>query len=852
MIPIRLKIDGFLSYFEPIELDFNNFDLACISGPNGAGKSSLLDAITWALFGQARRRDDALINNRADSAEVVLDFSYEGAVYRVQRIKKKDRPTQLELYIQTEDHEWKTLTEHSLTETEKRIAETLRMDYETFINASFFLQGKADQFAQQRPADRKRILSNILGLERWEQYRDRAASRRKKMEQQQAVHEGSIQEIDRELGEEEQRKKDLRQKEESLANVSVLLKEKRKSLDALRSLVAMLEEQKKTVKILSDQFQASHKRMTETQEKTRELTNRKNDLEGILTKAEEIEKNYTRWFELSQKLREYEKLAMDFHRLEGEKNKFLLEIAGEKSHLEAELNNFQVREKQINALQAALPGQEELLHTLKNDLHVIEQSLSRKAQNEHEEQGCLKDMAARETLQAQYETEITRLREKESNIENVEGATCPLCGQALTAEHRVKILADLQAEIGQKMQQQAQTRKEIGKLSSKQTELRKNALEFQTLEKKQQALQNQLVRQETLVTGNKELLTQWSEKEAGKYNQVSQMLKEKTFASDARARQGDLDEKIKSLGYDLKAHETVRKEVQALAESETLMRDLEKARAALEPVMRELEGLAAQEASLTLETGRHKNEYEKIQAQVDQSAASLPDLKAEERELTELTSQENALRAAAGAARQKVDVLDDLRDRRKELEEQIGELRHQTATMKTLERAFGKDGIPALLIEQSLPDIEMRANEILDRLTAGGMSVRFETQKDLKTRDEKKETLDILISDSAGQRAYEMYSGGEAFRVNFAIRLALSHLLAMRAGARLQTLVIDEGFGSQDTEGKQRLIEAINLVRPDYEKILVITHLEELKDAFPARIEVEKTSLGSQVKVFAT
>jgi exonuclease SbcC len=50
-------------------------------------------------------------------------------------------------------------------------------------------------------------------------------------------------------------------------------------------------------------------------------------------------------------------------------------------------------------------------------------------------------------------------------------------------------------------------------------------------------------------------------------------------------------------------------------------------------------------------------------------------------------------------------------------------------------------------------------------------------------------------------------------------------------------------------DGRQRLIETINLVQPDFAKILVITHLEELKEAFPARIEVEKTLHGSQVTV---
>jgi exonuclease SbcC len=155
------------------------------------------------------------------------------------------------------------------------------------------------------------------------------------------------------------------------------------------------------------------------------------------------------------------------------------------------------------------------------------------------------------------------------------------------------------------------------------------------------------------------------------------------------------------------------------------------------------------------------------------------------------------------------------------------------------------------LIEQALPQIEERANELLDRLSDGQMSIRFITQEEYKDRkrDELKETLEIQISDGAGSRNYEMYSGGEAFRLNFAIRLALSEILAQRKGARLQTLVIDEGFGSQDTQGRQRLIEAINLVKPDFAKILVITHLDELKDAFPTRIEVEKSDRGSTIQV---
>ena len=92
-------------------------------------------------------------------------------------------------------------------------------------------------------------------------------------------------------------------------------------------------------------------------------------------------------------------------------------------------------------------------------------------------------------------------------------------------------------------------------------------------------------------------------------------------------------------------------------------------------------------------------------------------------------------------------------------------------------------------------------------------------------------------------------SGGEAFRVNFAIRIALSRLLARRSGAKLETLFLDEGFGTQDGKGREKLVEVIEAIKTDFKKILVITHVEDLKDAFPQRIEVSKDSKGSHIYV---
>jgi exonuclease SbcC len=153
-----------------------------------------------------------------------------------------------------------------------------------------------------------------------------------------------------------------------------------------------------------------------------------------------------------------------------------------------------------------------------------------------------------------------------------------------------------------------------------------------------------------------------------------------------------------------------------------------------------------------------------------------------------------------------------------------------------------------MIIETAVPELEASANELLNRMTDGRMHVRIETQKEIKT-GEVREALDILISDELGTRAYELYSGGEAFRVNFAIRIALSRLLARRAGAQLRSLFIDEGFGTQDARGREHLVAAINSIQDDFDRILVITHIDELRDAFPVRIEVTKTAQGSQFKL---
>ena len=321
------------------------------------------------------------------------------------------------------------------------------------------------------------------------------------------------------------------------------------------------------------------------------------------------------------------------------------------------------------------------------------------------------------------------------------------------------------------------------------------------------------------------------------------------FAAEAQAALAALNAELAALGYDAAAHTAARQARAELADAPEKYQQLKQAEAAVKPLEDALAEGTQRIAEQTQTLAELAQQHETAAAELAQMTADGGDLRGVENEVFDLREAQIAANQRVAVAQNRLEVLADQRQRQKALDEKRTAVRTQIQRLKLLEKACGKGGVQALLIEQALPEIEERANELLDRLTGGEMRVTFPTQRRLKSRDGLAETLDIQIMDSAGERPYDNYSGGEQFRVNFAIRLALSQLLAKRAGARLQTLVIDEGFGSQDPNGRQRLIEAINIIQGDFRRILVITHIDELRDAFPSRIEVLKTPTGSKIEI---
>ena len=850
MIPIHIRISGFLSYRDTVELDFEVIDLACISGHNGAGKSSLLDAITWSLFGEARGKSSDIINLNTEvkAAEVMLTFQHEGNTFRVQRTLPRKKSTVLEFQIHNGD-EWKPLTEKTTRDTQARIEQTLRLDFETFVNASFFLQGKADQFTQQNATKRKEVLSNILGLEDWEVYKARTAERRKTIEREVDEIDGRITEIDAELGEEETRKTRLNELTKSLEQLSSTRATQETVLENIKKNAASLDEQRKLTSTLLTGLERSRTALTGLEARLATKESDRANYTDLINRTKEIESAYKDWQKSRKELETWEKTASQFREHEKERAPLLEAIAVEKAKLEEEKRTLLVEEESVNDQKSSMDEVKETIKQAEEALKEAEAKVAKRVELENKRNEAREQQAAMKVENETLRVEMNQLKERIEALKSADGADCPLCGQELSEKHRKSTLTQLEAEGKEKgdrhrantsefksiTEQVADFEAQIKELSSSENERVKYTSEISQLTERMNRLQAQA--------------KDWDANGKQRLKEVEKLLDNNKFANDEQKQLAKLDKELAKLGYDASAHDTAREMESELRSVEEEYGNLKSAKEVNKQIEDEIKNLEEERKNKQKEIAEQQKDYDNAAASLEKAEADSPDLEEAERELFRIREEENKVRSELGGAQQRVDILDSQRARKADFENERVELQKQIAQHKSLEQAFGKNGVPALLIEQALPQIEEKANNILERLSDGKMSIRFATQKEYKDkkRDDLKETLDIQISDTAGTRSYEMYSGGEAFRVNFAIRLALSEILAQRKGARLQTLVIDEGFGSQDAQGRQRLIEAINLVKNDFAKILVITHLDELKDAFPTRIEIEKTERGSEI-----
>ena len=1006
MIPLSLSLRNFLSYGEEVPpLDFSQFHVACLTGGNGHGKSALLDGVTYALWGQARksRSDEELCRIGAREMRVDFDFALGEKHFRVIRSWRRTKRGVPALDLQVaSDGTFRTLSEgEGINPTQRRINELLSMDYDTFVNSAFIVQGRADEFTQKNARQRKEVLGRILGLERYDQLQGMARVRYQEHQRQSEALQTRLGELDAELAKRDGYESELHTVDNHLAlfgreissreKVQTELEAQRLELVQIRQRIAELAREQRRIADREQQVSAELENLREQQRQDSE----------ILAATESIERDFATYNQLHTQVGRLEQKAQEHGALETHRRQLAEQIAqarqeverqqerwaatlGERQHQldehQALLNRgqtiairyaqFKTISEQVQALAQARIRYDDLLserrrfeHELslaeqhrKNQRQVLAKQLAQLERAKAEEQALEAQIhllrAQRTQLQTKVEErerladegrdlkvqiserEQQRRAEEELATEHQQAlalvdstdANCPLCGSELDAEHRQRVAVELAQREEHRQERIVSLDRELAALDD---QLQKMRTHYKVLDEEVSPLQQ--VHQD-LATGEARLAqirdsTAEAQSLAEQLAALDRELSDQSYAPRERERLHKLASEIELLGYSSTEHEALGQKLAELrpveaehtrlqdaksqadrlnserAEAQTQLdradQQLAEARYAQEE--REQLGQVEQQlVALGYDSTEHQRlrlqhddlrdsarQFERLQharqrrtssgesrmryeAEASTLAEQLQTVKEEKETLHERTSALEGVDKRIGENQAQLEKLRVERDQhlqrrgnlealcahcaelaqeQDQLREKLQDTQRQTWIYQQLDKAFGKDGIQALIIENAVPQIAEEANAILARLTDNRIQVAFESLRDLK-KGGTRETLDVKIADEVGERSYHLYSGGEAFRTNFALRIALSKVLAMRSGTRLHTLFIDEGFGTQDEQGLEQLIEAIQKISEDFKKVLIVTHLDQLKAAFPVQIAVTKhPDLGSRFSV---
>jgi exonuclease SbcC len=473
------------------------------------------------------------------------------------------------------------------------------------------------------------------------------------------------------------------------------------------------------------------------------------------------------------------------------------------------------------------------------------------------------------------------IKEESEKIKKLEKNEKAINSEVKSLESEIKSISELSKQLGEKektLQDSISARKdlelarnELNKLMDKikkeefgfefRDELRKITEEIRVLgynEKKHKEIDEKLESLRKFETENA-VLEREKESKSGIEGELlriqaeivplRRVLEEGLFAMDYKEQALRIQQRISEIGYDEEKHKELKIALRDLERFSKEKENLDKAKLSLSLREKEREGLEVRLKAERERVEKIEKEIKELEQIVNQSKALEEKKRLIEDKISRLKKDKDEVIGEKSRILSELERITKLEDKKEEILKQTDKLTYDLTIYQELEKAFGKNGIQALIIENAVPEIEEEANKILRKLTDGSMILQLKTLG-LTQKGTEKETLEIIIGDSSGTRSYETYSGGEAFRIDFALRVAISKFIANRSGAQLRTLVIDEGFGTQDKDGLSQFIQVINAIKDDFDKILVITHVDELKDRFPVRIEVTKeTGKGSSFEV---
>jgi exonuclease SbcC len=782
---LKLRLHNFRQHADT-EIDFGEAPgLVGIIGPNGSGKSTILEAIAWAIYGTpaARGDKDSVRNLRAkprSSVEVELVFSLGRHEYSVVRGLYK-----AELY---EDRQ---LVANAQKDVSQRLERVLRMTREEFFNTYFTGQKDLTVMAKFGPSERRRFLARVLGYERLELAQEEIRARRNSIADELRGLEQAL--PDRAVLEEERRGAEQRiaAAREGARAAEAARREAQTAFDLeqprwqewvarrerLLSLDGELRMAQQAVETARQEFQRIDRELAEAKHARDELARLAPQLEPV----ERIRR------ELS-----------DLERLQGEEA-VRREEQAKLDELQRLIDGLERRLADLAPAMEALPAAEHDAKDLGEHLRAADDTLQQLHADWVREQEYA--TAKRADLREQYK-EFKEQRDRIAKL-GPEGE-CPTCHRPLGREH-----GDVLALLDRQLQQIVDDGKYF---SGRVDQLAKQPLAVTAAETERDSIR---------------VRAQQASERAG---QLAAQAEERRRASaeleSAWARAAELERRLagRPTGYDAARHEALRGEF-----------------ARLEPLR--LEGA-------TLEERARRAEALGDEIQHAERAMSARESRA--KELSEVVAAEGFAEAAFEAARKRFNGAEGaLREAQLAVVEQRGEL---TRAEEELERATARQAERAEK-ERLIADLQLR-HRLHNELDRAMGDLRTDLNTEMRPEiseiasgfladltDGRYDTLDLtedyelsIVDDGLPK---PVISGGEEDLANLVLRLAISQMIAERAGQPLSLLVLDEIFGSLDDARRQHVVSLLRRLGDRFPQVILITHIEQVRDGLDRVIRVE-------------
>jgi exonuclease SbcC len=808
--PLRLAVEGFTSFRQKVELDFAGLDLFAITGPTGAGKSSLIDAVVFALYGQVPRIGDdykQLISHGAERLSVQLDFAVGGESYRIARTARPDRPSQQRLE-RVSPSGTQPIADRA-KEIRAEVERLLGLDYDGFTRSVVLPQGQFDAFLKGEPKERRKILVALLSLgvyERMQQLanqrvakaRDEAEFVRRQLETDFA---GATPEA-------------LQQAKARLCSVEQEAQRAERALSGL-SEAAALAQRARAARGEADAL------ARDEADEAQALAAAQSTLDGADRRRAELAGD------ADAVRRAHESLAFDesrFHALTAAKPRAtqLAALAPRVSRATAELA---AKQRSLDEARAELAA-----------ATAEAPALAAAAERAREQEATAR--AAREAAHRAHLAVALRRG-------LVAGEPCPVCAQAVgsvpeadapqieAAEARAREAEKTRQAASDRLQQQ---RVRLAQLEAAAAGLGRELAQLDAQQRDLRSLAAEAV-SELLRAGFLEIET------ANADGLAARIASELSALDSARRQRAELETRRQSLEQQLAqldgafAAAGARRDAARARLAELAVRRAAAAER-LESARRELLAQAAAEGWSGLEPlPRGRDEADLVEAlRVSAQRAS-----------AEAAACLATARQAVARSEQDLARVEELRARRSELES-------RAALCRSLADHLKANELVAWIQEEALRRLALEGSRHLSRLSQGRYELRLGAGgADAAAKAEQ----DFCVVDhwnGESVRSVRTLSGGETFLASLALALALAESLAQlsvegRARDALESLFLDEGFGSLDADSLDVVVSALDALHGGQRMVGIVTHVRELAERLPARLEVRRQGSASTAVV---